>query len=87
MLARLGAMVIINYRRSRDSAEALEKDILCAGGSGRAHQADVSNPQAVDAMFQFVRQSPIVYFQVFAFGNIVRNDQAPEQLLTFTQDG
>jgi 3-oxoacyl-[acyl-carrier protein] reductase len=56
MLARLGATVIINYRRSRDSAERLEKDIVGEGGNGRAHQADVSDPQAVDAMFQFIRQ-------------------------------
>ena len=55
-LARLGATVIINYRRSRDSAERLEKDIVGEGGGGRAYQADVSDPGAVDAMFQFIRQ-------------------------------
>jgi 3-oxoacyl-[acyl-carrier protein] reductase len=55
-LARLGAAVIINYRRSRDSAERLEKDIVGEGGSGRAYQADVADPGAVDAMFQFIRQ-------------------------------
>jgi len=55
-LARLGATVIINYRRSRDSAERLEKDIVGEGGGGRAYHADVSDPAAVDAMFEFVRQ-------------------------------
>ena len=55
-LARLGAKVIINYRRSRDSAERLEKDIVGEGGDGRAYQADVSDSAAVDAMFQFIRQ-------------------------------
>lgn len=55
-LARLGATVIINYRQSRDAAERLEKDILGEGGGARAYQADVSDPLAVDAMFQFIRQ-------------------------------
>jgi 3-oxoacyl-[acyl-carrier protein] reductase len=55
-LARLGAKVIINYRRSRDSAERLAKDIVGEGGDGHAYQADVSDSAAVDAMFQFIRQ-------------------------------
>ena len=55
-LARLGAKVIINYRRSRDSAEGLEKDIVGEGGEARAYQADVSDSAAVDALFQFIRQ-------------------------------
>src|SRR5262249_33671625 len=56
-LARLGAKVIINYRRSRDSADRLAKDIVGEGGDGRAFQADVSDSGAVDAMFQFIRQA------------------------------
>jgi len=55
-LARLGATVIINYRRSRDDAERLVKDIVGERGSGCAYQADVSDPGAVDAMFHFIRQ-------------------------------
>ena len=55
-LARLGAKVIINYRRSRDSAERLVKDIVDEGGAGHVYQADVSDSAAVDAMFQFIRQ-------------------------------
>jgi len=55
-LARLGATVIINYRVSRDAAETLEKEIVGAGGGGRAYQADVSDPAAVDAMFCFIQQ-------------------------------
>ena len=55
-LARLGAKVIINYRRSRDSAERLAKDIVDEGGDGHVYQADVSDSAAVDAMFQFIRQ-------------------------------
>jgi len=55
-LARLGATVIINYRLSRDAAETLEKEIVGAGGGGRAYQTDVSDPGAVDAMFRFIQQ-------------------------------
>ena len=55
-LARLGAKVIINYRRSSDSAEGLEKDIVGEGGEARAYQADVPDSAAVDAMFRFIRQ-------------------------------
>jgi 3-oxoacyl-[acyl-carrier protein] reductase len=55
-LARLGATVIINYKQSREAAERLEKDIVGDQGRGRAYQADVSDPGAVDAMFDFIRQ-------------------------------
>lgn len=55
-LARLGATVIINYKQSREAAERLEKDIVDEGGSARAYQADVSDPAAVDMMFDFIRQ-------------------------------
>ena len=55
-LARLGATVIINYWRSREAADRLEKDIVGEGGAACAYQADVSDPRAVDAMFQFVQQ-------------------------------
>ena len=55
-LARLGATVIINYRRSREAAEALEKEIVGEGGGARAYQTDVSDSAAVDAMFRFVAQ-------------------------------
>ena len=55
-LARLGATVIINYRRSREAAEALEKEIVGEGRGARAYQTDVSDSAAVDAMFRFVAQ-------------------------------
>jgi len=55
-LARLGATVIINYRRSREAAEGLEKEIVGEGGGARAYQADVSDSAAVDAMFSFIAQ-------------------------------
>jgi 3-oxoacyl-[acyl-carrier protein] reductase len=55
-LARSGATVIINYWRSRDAAERLAKDIVGEGGGARPYQADVSDPGAVEAMFQFIRR-------------------------------
>jgi 3-oxoacyl-[acyl-carrier protein] reductase len=55
-LARLGATVVINYRRSREAAEGLEKEIAGEGRGARAYQADVSDSTAVDAMFRFVAQ-------------------------------
>jgi 3-oxoacyl-[acyl-carrier protein] reductase len=55
-LARLGATVIINYRRSREAAEGLEKEIVGEGRGARAYQADVSDSAAVEAMFRFVAQ-------------------------------
>jgi 3-oxoacyl-[acyl-carrier protein] reductase len=55
-LARLGATVIINYKQSREAAERLEKDIVGDQGRARAYQADVSDPAAVDAMFDFIRR-------------------------------
>ena len=42
-LARRGAVVGINYIRSKDSAEEIVKTIKGNGGSARAFQADVSN--------------------------------------------
>jgi 3-oxoacyl-[acyl-carrier protein] reductase len=55
-LASLGATVIINYCRSREEADRLERDIVSQGGYGRGCQADVSSPEAVEAMFAFIRQ-------------------------------
>jgi 3-oxoacyl-[acyl-carrier protein] reductase len=55
-LARLGAMVIINYYRSKDAAERLQEEIAGAGGHARTFQADVSKPDEVEAMFAFLRR-------------------------------
>ena len=41
-LARLGATVIINYRRSRDAAERLEKDIVGEGGGGDGPEREIA---------------------------------------------
>jgi len=45
-LAREGAKVAFVYRGSRQAAEELEKEIATAGGTAKAWQADVSDPEA-----------------------------------------
>lgn len=52
--AREGAAVAINYRNSREGAEALAKEL---GPKAMAVQADVRDPDAVQAMVAAVTQS------------------------------
>ena len=49
-LAAEGAAVAVNYRSSRDEAEALVAKIIEAGGKAAAYQADVADYAAVKAM-------------------------------------
>lgn len=49
-LAKQGGMVVVNYSRSRDDAEATVKEIEDLGGSARAFAADVSDDAACKAM-------------------------------------
>jgi 3-oxoacyl-[acyl-carrier protein] reductase len=53
-LARRGAAVAINYRRSRDSAETLARTIASAGGRAQAFGADVTRAAEVHAMVNAV---------------------------------
>jgi NAD(P)-dependent dehydrogenase (short-subunit alcohol dehydrogenase family) len=46
-LAAEGARVAVNYRHSRDSAEAVVAEIVARGGDARAYMADVSDRAAV----------------------------------------
>lgn len=50
-LAADGAHVIINYARSADRAEALEEQIIAAGGTASTVGADLSDMAQIDAMF------------------------------------
>ncbi len=52
--AREGAAVAINYRNSREGAEALSAEL---GSRAAAFQADVRDPDAVAAMFQAITES------------------------------
>lgn len=49
--AGCGARVVINHRDGGERAEALVEQIRAEGGTAMAVQADVSRPEAVEAMF------------------------------------
>jgi 3-oxoacyl-[acyl-carrier protein] reductase len=52
-LSRLGARVLVNYRRNAAAAEQLCADIAAAGGEALAFAADVTDEQAVASMVDF----------------------------------
>ena len=54
-LAEAGASVAVNYRSSRDEAEAVVAQIEQAGGKARAYQADIANLEAVRSMVAAVK--------------------------------
>lgn len=56
-LARDGFTVVVNYSRDAAPAEALVRKILQAGGKAVAAKGDVSDAQAVRAMFDKVEES------------------------------
>jgi 3-oxoacyl-[acyl-carrier protein] reductase len=51
-LASEGWPVGVNYRNDSESAEAVVKEIVDAGGRAVAVQADISDPDAADALFK-----------------------------------
>jgi 3-oxoacyl-[acyl-carrier protein] reductase len=53
-LAAEGAAVALNYRSSRDEAEAVVKEIVAKGGKAMAYKADVADFAAVTAMVDAV---------------------------------
>jgi NAD(P)-dependent dehydrogenase (short-subunit alcohol dehydrogenase family) len=53
-LAAEGAAVALNYRSSRDEAEAVVKEIAAKGGKAMAYKADVADFAAVTAMVDAV---------------------------------
>jgi NAD(P)-dependent dehydrogenase (short-subunit alcohol dehydrogenase family) len=53
-LAAEGAAVAVNYRGSRDEAEAVVKEITAKGGKAKAYGADVADYAAVKAMVDAV---------------------------------
>lgn len=54
-LAKAGATVIVNYANNADAANDTVKAITDAGGSARAHRADVTDMAAVQAMVDAVK--------------------------------
>ena len=49
-LAAEGAIVAVNYRKSKDEADAVVSAIETAGGQARAYQADIGHYDQVTAM-------------------------------------
>lgn len=56
ILARAGAEVIINYNKSKEQAESLLQEIGTDGGKAEVFQADISNPEAVQTLFEHLRK-------------------------------
>ncbi len=57
VLAREGATVAVNYGSSREKALAVVSEIRAAGGAAEAFEADVRDPEAVQAMVNDVAAS------------------------------
>lgn len=55
-LATEGAQVVVNYASSSAAAEAVVGEITAAGGEAIALQADVSQTEQVDALFEAVME-------------------------------
>ncbi len=53
-LATAGIGVVVNFFKRREDAEAVVRAIENEGGKALAHQADVSDRKAVDAMFNMI---------------------------------
>lgn len=56
-LAACGAEVIVNYHSSPQQAEEVVQSIIAAGGHATKFQADVSLPQSVEQMFEWIKQT------------------------------
>ncbi|MGA0241948.1 MAG: SDR family oxidoreductase [Candidatus Marinamargulisbacteria bacterium] len=54
-LAKEGAEIILNYRRSKTECESVLQEIADLGGSGIAIRADVGNEDKTDAMFEVIQ--------------------------------
>ena len=55
-LATAGAMILINYNRSSGKAEALKEEIQKQGREADICQADISQPEDVEALFQMIQK-------------------------------
>jgi 3-oxoacyl-[acyl-carrier protein] reductase len=48
--------MIINYNKSKEQAESLLQEISQHGGRAEVFQADISNPESVQALFEHIRK-------------------------------
>ncbi len=54
LLAEAGAKVILNYNRSKEKAEEVKKEIESQGGMADIFEADISDPEKVNFLFDFI---------------------------------
>ncbi len=54
-LSEAGAKVIINYSRSKEKAEKLRDEIVSNGHEADIFQADISKPEEVETLFNFIK--------------------------------
>jgi NAD(P)-dependent dehydrogenase (short-subunit alcohol dehydrogenase family) len=57
LLASRGQAVCVNYAASAEAAERVVRDIVAQGGKAVAFKADVADPAAVEAMFDFATEA------------------------------
>ncbi|MBI5098704.1 MAG: 3-oxoacyl-ACP reductase FabG [Nitrospirae bacterium] len=55
LLSKAGAKVIINYKKSAEKAEEVRKAITDSGSDADIFQTDLSEPDDVKALFDFIR--------------------------------
>ena len=56
-LAEAGASVVVNYAGDADGARRVVEEIVAKGGRARAVQADVTDPEQVQALFAAAREA------------------------------
>ena len=57
LLALAGARVVVNYQKSREKAEDVLREIAEGGGEAHLFQADVANPEQIEALFRYIRET------------------------------
>jgi len=55
--AKQGATVVVNYRKDREAADSLIREIEKFGARGFAVKADISSEEDVEAMFQLIKEA------------------------------
>ena len=56
LLSKAGAKVIINYNKSKDKAEGVKEEIIRSGSEACIFQADISVPDEVKKLFDYIRK-------------------------------
>ena len=57
LLAEAGAKVILNYNRSKEKAEEVKLEIESQGGIADIFEADISDPEKVNDLFDFITKT------------------------------